>query len=78
MRNCDAYHGNNLTLRNAQFFSNRYPSFMGVQYTHTIIQLGRAHIEFRLGKYQALEFDGLLQRWPIVQMQIDIPLQIQS
>lgn len=41
-----------------------------------IIQLGRAHIKFRLGHYQTLDLDGLLRRG--VQMQIDIHLQIQS
>ena len=51
---------------------------MGVQYTHTIIHLGRTHTKFRLGHYQALEFDGLLRCWSIVQMQIDVHLQIRS
>lgn len=44
---------------------------MGVQYTHTIIHLGRTHTKFRLGHYQALEFDGLFRRRPKVQMRID-------
>ena len=51
---------------------------MGVGYSPTIIQAGRAHIKFGLEHYQALEYDGLLQRWPRVQLQIDLHLQIQS
>jgi len=51
---------------------------MGVRYTSTIVQLGRAQMKFGLGHYQAPECDGLLRHWPRVQMQIDIHLQIQN
>ena len=54
------------------------PEFMGVRYTPTIIQLGRAQIKFGLGRYQALECDGLLRHRPRVQMKIKIHLQIQN
>ena len=51
---------------------------MGDRYIPTIIQLGRAHIKFRLGHYQTLEYDGLLRRRLEARMQIDIHLQIRS
>ena len=36
------------------------PEFMGVRYTPTIVQLGRAQMKFGLGHYQAPECDGSL------------------
>ena len=60
----DAYHeNNNLKVRNAQCIWRFNLSFMRIWCTPII--------------YQALEFDGLLQRWSGVQ-QIDIYSQIQS
>ena len=50
----------NLKLRYTQSIWS-YPSFRGVRYTPTIIQLGRAHIMFGVGHHQALKSYGLLQ-----------------